>query len=256
MLSDAFNVKKLAPFFAKRREVLKSIPNFWPTVIRGASSLLDPFMTMEDIDLLLKLKDLFVEWDKETPTDFTITLEFEPNEYLEDDSLVLKKTFKHQVDNMKDEAEGEKADEEDEEGDGFDKLQSLMIKKQIEAVESYTSEPVEIKWKKGKNLTKVKDTGINSFFGFFNFLGEGPGDFVSGEELADAIQGEIFPHAPKLYIDGLLDQLTGEDEYEVVEDEDNEEDIGDDEEDEVKGKKHKKDSDDSEAPAKKKAKKD
>lgn len=268
ILLVAFNNLKKKPYYAKRREELKQIPRFWATAIRGASDYLDTYMTFEDIDLLLSIKDLHIEWDDEmNPYNYTLEIHFEPNDYLDDTSLVLKKNFRYikkgntsmrTSKKEDDETADQDGDLDIEDGDEADneliKLQQLLEKEEEKNDKGYVSDPVAIKWKKGKNLTKRPETGANSFFNFFNFVGEGPGDYPEGESLATFVQEELFPQAHKFYFDGLLDQIDGEGEFDLDEDEEDEEDIGDDDEDEVKGKKNKKEADDNDGPSKKKAK--
>lgn len=256
-----YNNNKLKPFYESRRQKVKLIPEFWAHVIRGSAELLDPFMTFEDLDLLLKIKDLYVSWDEVNPLNFSIEFEFEPNQYLDDSHLILKKNFfykEKKISTASSKSSRNQAESQDDKETEFERLQVLIEKRQREIEdEGYVSEPVPIKWRKGKNLTRINDTGINSFFSWFNYIGEGPGDFSGGQDLASIISEEIFPHATKFYWDGLLEQTTGEAEFDLDEDED-EEDIGNDEDDEVKGKKNSdikyKDDEECESPVKKKKK--
>lgn len=179
----------LKPIFEKRREAVKTIPRFWYTVF-VVSELLADFINFEDQELLEHLVDLHVEWSEANGKDFTISFEFEENEYLE--SLKLEKKFTYKEKKVKDE-DGEE-----------------VIEKK------YTSEPVPIKWKKGKNLIQFAKEQ-NSFFSWFEFVGEGPGDFAGGEMAALTLADEIFPNALKFYVEafeGGDSDLEGE-EYDI-----------------------------------------
>ncbi|CAN6652479.1 vacuolar protein sorting-associated protein 75 [Trichomonascus vanleenenianus] len=180
---DAFAHKKLAPVHDKRREVTKKIPSFWPVVIE-ASGVLTEYMTLDDQQVIEKLKDITVEWDDKEPKDFTITMEFDENDYL--DTLKMSKKFTYVKE------------------DGNEK---------------YTSEPVELKWKKGKNLLLNKDD--ESFFNWFSYTGSGSGDYSSGHEVAALIADDIFPHAIKFFVDrsAFSDDEDVELEYDLEEDE-------------------------------------
>lgn len=291
----AYNNAKLRPYYEARRQKFAAIPGFWANVFRGASHLLDPYVTLEDFNLLLLITDLYVEWDEKVPTDFTIEFTFDKElatEYLKEDSLVLRKKFTYKEvkpkpssskdDDDEDEEgeekkEGEDKDdeEEEEEEDAQTKqireLQKLILERESQSSASkHISTPVEIHWQKNKNLTTVSATGVNSFFSWFKYMGHGPGDFVGGDELATIFAEEIFPEAIQFYYNGLFDQAEGEDEFDLS---DEEEDIGDDDEDDLKsGSKNKKkkeqeeekeekeeeeesEEDTSEQPPKKKAKK-
>lgn len=193
---------------------MKKIPTFWFTVLQTSPDLAE-FITVEDAELLDNLSDLHVEWDKENHRNFSITFSFRENGFLEDSSLTLKKDFE-----CKDLGQGQY---------------------------KYVSKPTEIKWKKGMDLTKNKDgeaaSDYDTFFNFFSFTGEGPGDFQQGENMALTITEELYPHALKFFVEAntMSDDDDIEGEYEIEEDDD-EDDVEEEEED---GK---------EAPPKKKAK--
>ncbi|KAK4238720.1 nucleosome assembly protein [Achaetomium macrosporum] len=115
------------PLYAKRAELVSKIPNFWPLVLEQAPMDIDEYIQPSDSALLLSaLKSLSVsrfELDEDEkkgdPRSVAIRFEFAENEHFED--TVLEKKFWWR--------QGK---------DGFAGL---------------VSEPVEIKWKKGKDLT-------------------------------------------------------------------------------------------------------
>lgn len=115
------------PLYAKRAELVAKIPNFWPLVFEQAPMDLDEYIQPSDSALLLaSLKSISVsrfELDEDEkngdPRSFAIRFEFAENEHFED--KVLEKKFWWRQSK-----------------DGFAGL---------------VSEPVEIHWKKGKDLT-------------------------------------------------------------------------------------------------------
>jgi template-activating factor I len=209
-----FSHEKLAPVLDKRREHTKKIDGFWNTVLEASGALFD-MVSVEDAELLDNLIDVYVQWDKENARNFTIEFEFKENAFLENDSLKLSKKFEYK--------------ESKEEG----------------KPSKYVSEPVTIHWKKDMDLTKkAKEnaTGEDSFFSWFSFTGEGPGDFREGESIALTIADDVFPHALKFYVEAS--QAISDDELE------GEFDLDDEEEDGEKEAEH------EDAPPKKKAKTD
>lgn len=211
----------------------------------------------------MSLKDLYVEYGNEKPDDFTIEFVFHPNKYLDDESLTLRKAFTYRTKkttktSSKDDDDEDDEDNKDDEGEEKEPWYLQLLEKASDRAlqkdnKVHVSEPVTIKWKKGQNLTKLTGTGINSLFGWFGYVGEGPGDFPSGEDLTRIIVEQLFPFATEYYLEGVKDQAQVEAEYDL--DEDEEEDIGDDDADEIKNKKkHSESEDEEDEPSKKKIK--
>ncbi|KAJ4302174.1 hypothetical protein N0V88_002310 [Collariella sp. IMI 366227] len=187
------------PLYAKRAELVSKIPNFWPLVLEQAPLDIDESMQPSDSALLLtSLKNVSVsrfELDEDEkkgdPRSIAIRFEFAENDHFEDKVLEKKFWFRQSK-------------------DGFHGL---------------VSEPVDIKWKKGKDLTdgmltlvksvydeqkakpkqdkkqKVKLTekqkalqakidetsmGAVSFFAWFGYIGE----YVTAEESKEAAAEE------------------------------------------------------------------
>ncbi|KAL1841346.1 hypothetical protein VTJ49DRAFT_7126 [Mycothermus thermophilus] len=115
------------PLYAKRAELVSQIKTFWPLVFEAAPMDIDEYIQPSDSALLLSsLKSLSVtrfELDadpaKGDPRSFAIRFEFDENDHFED--KVLEKKFWWRASK-----------------DGF---------------RGYVSEPVEIRWKAGKDLT-------------------------------------------------------------------------------------------------------
>ncbi|EON97568.1 putative nap family protein [Phaeoacremonium minimum UCRPA7] len=112
--------------YEKRQKVVSQIPNFWPLVLEQAPPDIDEYIQPSDSALLLSsLTALSVSHfevengGKGDPRSLSIKFEFNENEYFED--RVLEKKFWYRRSS-----------------DGWTGL---------------VSEPVDIKWKKGKDLT-------------------------------------------------------------------------------------------------------
>lgn len=210
------------PLYEKRAKLVSRIPNFWPLVIEQAPPDIDEYIQPSDSALLLSsLTSLSVShFETENggtcdPRSIAIRWEFGDNDYFED--KVIEKKFWHR--HAK---------------DGWAGL---------------VSEPVDIQWKKGKDLTngllgmvkrvwdeeqaakgkknggeiteehkalkkKIENTGIGgiSFFAWFGYIGRR----VSAEESRLAIEKEA--NKRKQRVDGKT--VDSEDEDGEDEDED------------------------------------
>lgn len=112
---------------------------------------------------------------------------FAPNDYLADDSLILRKSFSN--------------------------IQSPDSASQI------TSNKVPIKWRSGKDLTKMVKGAPPSFFSWFAFEGKGHGgeEFPDSADIAVALADEIYPHAHKIYQESVMEESDEVDEDEDLE---------------------------------------
>ncbi|KAF5094966.1 hypothetical protein D0Z03_001949 [Geotrichum reessii] len=223
--------KKLAPFYSRRRAVVRGLPGFWPTALRGCDELAD-YVSYEDDELLDHLVDLHVTYlDDVVPEEerdsegrkilsrVRFEFEFEDNDFLADSRVEKMFTL------VSFSVESEDNDNDD----------NITAVKKTTTQTKYTSVPTKLSWKKHKNLTKGKyGASTNSFFNWFRYAGDGPGDFIGGDEVALAISEVVFPEAEKLYIAGM--GKDGDEEDDELEDE---YDLGSD------------DDDDSEPPKKK-----
>ncbi|WQF79862.1 Putative nucleosome assembly protein (NAP) [Colletotrichum destructivum] len=183
------------PLYEKRAAVTSKIPNFWALVFEQSPAEVDEHIQPSDAALLLSsLKNISVsrpEIDNGAangdPRTLSIRFEFNENEYFED--KVIEKTFWYR----------------------HSKSYSGLV-----------SEPVDIKWKDGKDLTegllslakkvwdqgpitpgkltpeaealkaKVEETGMGgvSFFTFFGFVGKR----ISPEDSAATLAKEVADH--------------------------------------------------------------
>jgi hypothetical protein len=126
--------------------------------------------------LLAYLSSFKASRDKNEPKEVEFTFTFTPNEYLADDSLVLKKSFSN--------------------------LQSPDPDSRI------TSTKVPIKWKEGKDFTEIIKGVPPSFFRWFAFEanGEGKDDFPNSEEIAAELADEIYPHAHRIFQESVIEE--------------------------------------------------
>ncbi|KAG5917501.1 hypothetical protein E4U53_004195 [Claviceps sorghi] len=171
--------------FAKREKIISQIPNFWPLVFEQAPPEIDEYIQPTDASVIVSaLKNLHVErfeLPDGHPRSFLIRFDFSENEYFENSTLEKKFWWRFAKDGW----------------------------------EGYVSEPVEIKWKPGKDLTnglldlakkifeddkagksgektsakeeiakKLEDTSLEtaSFFNFFGFRGR----YVTAADSAEA----------------------------------------------------------------------
>jgi len=230
--------KLFAPLYAKRQKTVSQIPNFWPLVLEQAPPDIDQYIQPSDSALLLSsLTSLSVtrfEIESASPSStngannpggdprsIAIRFEFSENEYFSD--KVLEKRF--------------------------------WYRKAKDGWAGLVSEPVQIKWKKGKDLTgglldmvvkawevenknpqekekglsteqkellkKIEGTGMGglSFFAWFGFIGRK----VSAEESREAIARDAERrNARNAAKDGK--DLTIDSELEYGEDSDEDED--------------------------------
>lgn len=114
------------PLYEKRERIVSQIPNFWPLVLEQAPSEVDEYIQPTDSNvLLLSLTKLSVSHfeiengGQGEPRSVSIRWEFKENEYFED--RVLEKKF--------------------------------WYRRSKDGYSSLVSEPVDIKWKEGKDLT-------------------------------------------------------------------------------------------------------
>jgi template-activating factor I len=140
------------------------------------------------LQLLSHLSSFKVSRDKNEPKEVEFIFTFTPNEYLADDSLVLKKSFSN--------------------------LQSPDPDSHI------TSTKVPINWKEGQDFTEIVKGVPPSFFRWFAFEenGEGKDDFPNSEEIAVELADEIYPHAHRIFQESVIEESDEVDMEEDLED--------------------------------------
>ena len=103
--------------------------------------------------------------------------------------------------------------------------ESLILRKSFSNVQSpdsasqITSIKVPIRWKAGKDLTKMVNGAPPSFFSWFAFEGKGHGaeEFPNSADIAVALADEIYPHAHKIYQESVMEESDEADEDEDLE---------------------------------------
>lgn len=109
--------------YVKRAEIIAKIPNFWPLVFEQAPPEIDEYIQPVDATVIVTaLKNLSVErfeLPNGHPRSLSLKFEFSENDYFENKTLEKKFWWRFAKDGW----------------------------------EGYVSEPVEIKWKPGKDLT-------------------------------------------------------------------------------------------------------
>jgi len=127
------------PLYAKRRTTIAQIPNFWPIALEQAPAEIDQFILPSDSEVLAALTDISLERpevpstlpkDGDSATDnveaygqprsFNLTFTFSPNDWFTNTSITKHFRYRRSKDGMA----------------------------------GLTSDPVQINWKKGKDLTK------------------------------------------------------------------------------------------------------
>ncbi|KAG4303328.1 hypothetical protein PCANB_000375 [Pneumocystis canis] len=189
-----YQVQLFNPLYEKRASVLRKIPKFWPIVLEAApGDELSVYISPDDANVLEHLIDLRVYRPNEDPRDINIIFEFEPNEYLESNSLHIEKLFTYS--SQKAEAPSSNSDKEP----------SQLI-----------SNKVDINWKKKKNLIKSTKGTAPSFFTWFSWTGKDNNDvFEDGEELAIFIAEDLYPNAVKYFTDALQENEEEDEDAEI-----------------------------------------
>ena len=127
-----------APLYTERAAAIAKIPNFWALVLEQAPLEIDQFIQPQDsrvfaqslVDVEVRRPELDADAKGGNPRSVSVSFEFKPNEDFED--TILEKTFWHRRAR-----------------DGWVGL---------------VSEPVKIRWKKGKDLTQGLTDGAVELF--------------------------------------------------------------------------------------------
>lgn len=191
-----YRLKKTLGIYAKRREILKAIPQFWYIVLAENEDFSD-YIRTEDLKFLEFISDIYVHhkvvdtYSAEDAKYFSITMGFRDTENKPPliKEQVIKKDFRTVV------------------VDGEEKLESEPVA--IEwPHELKDINPAEIKKSKDGALSAAEKKkyrmGMKSFFAWFAWTGRKPGkEFRNGEELARLIADDLYPYAVKYYSEAL-----------------------------------------------------
>lgn len=161
------------PLYQKREKLTSAIPRFWSTVL-SIEDELAPFIKEPEADLLKSCQLLRVE-RLDDPRDFSLTMRFSENVYLEDKEVV--KNFKFDGGRL-------------------------------------TSKDIKLQWKQGKDLvSKAAAEDRLSFFSLFSFVGTREDEDTDMddeddpqlimEDMAMLLADEVYPHALSYFTDAL-----------------------------------------------------
>ncbi|KAK7058334.1 hypothetical protein VNI00_001965 [Paramarasmius palmivorus] len=204
--------KKLVPVYERRREILKTIPKFWPIALLNHTLFAIHAQHSADQLALTYLEDVWIVRDPQELRCYTIEFHFKENPHFTDS--VLKKEYKYIPPPA---AADEKPDE--------DGITPSMLDFSWER--DVKPSAIKISWKDAdKALTKLypRETGHDEededepvdAGSFFNFFEQESDPFEIGLNIAN----EIFPEA----IDYFLGQAGGEDLDSEDEEDDDDED--------------------------------
>lgn len=199
----------LKPVYERRREIVKSIPGFWPNALIRHSLFAYHAQHNADQSALNFLEDLWVEKDPNEHRCFTVEFHFKENQFFHD--LVLKKEYKYVP------PPAAKTDTPDENG-----ITESMLDFHWDRDVDISAN--KINWKEPeKALTKVypRELGEDedeiadpgSFFNFFEHSAD-------PSEIGVVIANEIFPEA----IEYFLGNVNEEDITDSEEEDDEEDD--------------------------------
>ncbi|KAL0450560.1 UNVERIFIED_CONTAM: NAP1-related protein 2 [Sesamum latifolium] len=184
------------PVYAKRNEVISSIPDFWLTAFMNHPTLGD-LLTEEDQKIFKYLDSLEVEDFKDPRKGYCITFNFKANPYFENTELT--KTIKF-----------------------FDEG-------------TLRSTGTTIRWKEGKGPADASNDprkgnkrplNLSSFFSWFGFPPEGTVE-VEQDVVAELIKEDLWPNP--------IEHLNNEDDEDYTEDDDDDDDDEGDEDDNDEG---------------------
>lgn len=198
---------KLRPVYEKRREVLKSIPKFWPVALLNNSLFMFHAQHSADQSALMYLEDVWLSRDAVEPRCYTLEFHFKENPYFHD--KVLTKQFAYVPPPAKED------DKPDENG-----ITEAMLDFSWE--KNAKPSAIKINWKSDdKNLTKLyprekvededddEPAEAGSFFNFFEVAND-------PFEIGVTIANEIFAEA----IEWFSGQAGGEEDSDSDEDSD------------------------------------
>jgi len=206
-------LKRMEGLYAKRREVLKKIPNFWPTAILHNKFLELASEHAADRDALTFVEDIWVVRNEVEPRAFKIEMHFAENPYFS--NKVLVKDYSYVTPPNLDPS--------------VDEYGLTAAQRDFDEERDVKALATTIDWKSdGKNLVKlyprkmdiedendVQDTGS-----FFNWFVEDVDEFGTGSYVLD-----VFDEAIKYFFNKAEDF----DDEDVTDSESEDEEEGDDE---------------------------
>ncbi|KAG8881669.1 hypothetical protein FRB98_004198 [Tulasnella sp. 332] len=181
-------IERLNAVYQKRREAVKGIKKFWPTVFDEHAELEPHLQYRDDLQALSHLTDFWLERDPKEPRAFTAEFYFSENPYFSD--AVLKKEFKYELV----ESEGVLPST----AKDVDGMSEAMFA--FDWNENIKPQTIKISWKSDdKNLTKLNPRKVEdddeddiidpgSFFNFFEHADD-PHDF------GPLFSEDLFPEA-------------------------------------------------------------
>jgi len=199
----------LRPMYEKRRQVIKSIPNFWPVAMMNNSALAFQIQHNADQTALSYLEDVWVEKNAKEHRCFTIEFHFKENQFFSD--RILKKEYKRIATPL---TESDKADE-----NGItDSMLDFSWDRDVEM------SSIKINWKDpAKALTKVypREAGEDeeglpadpgSFFNFFEHAND-------PSEVGLVIANEVFPECIEYFLGNVENEISDSEDEEDDDDE-------------------------------------
>ncbi|KAL0088230.1 hypothetical protein J3Q64DRAFT_1724639 [Phycomyces blakesleeanus] len=84
---QAYSRKLMRPTWDKRREIVKNIPDFWPTAV-GNCPLFSNNTNEDDLAAVKNLTDLNVEYDEKNPHYRKVTATFKKNDVFKNEKMV------------------------------------------------------------------------------------------------------------------------------------------------------------------------
>lgn len=211
--AEVFRINKTQLIYAERRDVLRTIPQFWYIVLAENDDFAE-YIAVDDLKYLEAIDDVYVHY-KVVDTqeiadykDFSITISFKAAQGIE--AQEVTKHFKTVVE------------------DGEEKITSEAVDvKWPQALDSINPQLLKEKGPLSASAKKQYRQGMKSLFAWFAWTGLKPGkEFRAGEDLARLIVDQVFPYAVKYYTEAL----PGDDEDEDLDSEEGEElDLSDEE---------------------------
>ncbi|KAF5375171.1 hypothetical protein D9758_000049 [Tetrapyrgos nigripes] len=190
LLLERHAQKQLLPAYQRRREVVKTIPKFWPLALMNHAMFSFHVQHNADQLALSYLEDLWIERDEKEPRCFTLEFHFKENPHFSD--KVLKKEYSY--------VPPPAAADEKPDADGVtDSMLDFSWERDVKASK------ITINWKESdKALTKLypresgdeddEETGDSG--SFFNFFEHEEDPYEIGLNIAN----EVFPEAIEYFL--------------------------------------------------------